>query len=175
MAKAKVATAERGVVKHPAGDYLLMPSSGHCSTRHHEGCKHVYVHDMGVHRITVCGCDCHAAVDLNEAIMRAHEKAAEIRVIVDIPAIEGLKQRKSTNEDGTPKVKTPRTTKGNGPACKCGCGDKTAGGNYLPGHDSRHLAALVDQVRNGGLGDRAELRAQLPSDALRAKFDKRVS
>lgn len=54
--------------------------------------------------------------------------------------------------------------------CGCGCGQRTSGGTYLPGHDAKHVsktvAAMVDatnpKVREG-------LVAALPTEALRAK------
>ena len=33
--------------------------------------------------------------------------------------------------------------------CNCGCGGKTRGGEFLPGHDSKLYAAIIDEV--GGL------------------------
>jgi hypothetical protein len=33
--------------------------------------------------------------------------------------------------------------------CKCGCGERTSGGNFLPGHDQKLRTMLVDEV--GGL------------------------
>lgn len=43
-----------------------------------------------------------------------------------------------------PKPKpTPR-------ACVCGCNEMTKGGEFLPGHDARHKAALIREVKAGG-------------------------
>ena len=33
--------------------------------------------------------------------------------------------------------------------CHCGCGGFTKGGRYLPGHDAKHKAALVEATRKG--------------------------
>jgi hypothetical protein len=41
----------------------------------------------------------------------------------------------------TPRGETPAT----GPECQCGCGERTKGGKYRPGHDARHHAALKRQ------------------------------
>ncbi len=30
--------------------------------------------------------------------------------------------------------------------CACGCGELTAGGNFEPGHDSKTLSAIVEEV-----------------------------
>lgn len=35
---------------------------------------------------------------------------------------------------------TPKPAEG--PACRCGCGDRTRGGMYLPGHDARHVSEI---------------------------------
>lgn len=35
------------------------------------------------------------------------------------------------------------------PLCTCGCGEHTKGGNWLPGHDQKLLAAIASAV--GGL------------------------
>lgn len=56
--------------------------------------------------------------------------------------------------------------------CKCGCGEKTGGGLYRPGHDARHVSALVNQYRVGSI-DRDEAHRILEhSDKLQTKFDK---
>lgn len=39
--------------------------------------------------------------------------------------------------------------------CRCGCAGATKGGNYLPGHDSQHLARLRSEVRGGRSLDEA--------------------
>lgn len=54
-------------------------------------------------------------------------------------------------------------------ACKCGCGRPT-GSTYAPGHDAKHVSLMIQEVLAGDT-DREAARAQLPSMALRIKFD----
>lgn len=35
------------------------------------------------------------------------------------------------------------------PKCACGCGDRTGGGTYLPGHDAKHKSSLVKEAMAG--------------------------
>lgn len=63
---------------------------------------------------------------------------------------------------------------GPAPDCRCGCGEKTGGGNYRPGHDARHVSKLTAAIKSGETTlDRA--LADLPSDKLRDKLSKAVS
>lgn len=36
-----------------------------------------------------------------------------------------------------------------GPECMCDCGDRTAGGRFLPGHDSKLKSRLAKQAKGG--------------------------
>ncbi len=52
----------------------------------------------------------------------------------------------------TERQRPPRTGRRWNPGtreCRCGCAGVTKGGNYLPGHDSQHLARLTKEVRGG--------------------------
>jgi hypothetical protein len=40
-------------------------------------------------------------------------------------------------------------TKINAPECLCGCGGRTKGGRFLPGHDAKLKKALVADARAG--------------------------
>jgi len=33
--------------------------------------------------------------------------------------------------------------------CKCGCGEMTKGGTYRPGHDAKHMSAVLKAARVG--------------------------
>lgn len=57
--------------------------------------------------------------------------------------------------------------------CLC-CGETTGGGNYRPGHDSKHLTMLATGVKEG-LRTLEDAQSHLPTDALRAKLAKRVA
>lgn len=61
-------------------------------------------------------------------------------------------------------------------ACLCGCGEPT-GGTFRPGHDARMVSALVATAVADGLTKTgiAKLAKNLPSDALRAKFERAVA
>lgn len=43
-------------------------------------------------------------------------------------------------------------------SCACGCGGKTKGGEFLPGHDSRHKVRLKKAAAEGNIKARAELQ-----------------
>lgn len=58
--------------------------------------------------------------------------------------------------------------------CTCGCGGRTKGGFYLPGHDSTHLVALVTGVRAGALEPEEALAEVAHSEKLQAKLAARV-
>lgn len=59
------------------------------------------------------------------------------------------------------------------PTCKCGCGVDCSV-HYRPGHDARHVKQLVTQTMEA-TPPAPNLRDQLPSDGLRAKFDKQLA
>ncbi|HUN38488.1 MAG TPA: NUDIX domain-containing protein [Trebonia sp.] len=50
--------------------------------------------------------------------------------------------------DPNPAPAKPKIEPGH---CHDGCGAKTKGGNYLPGHDSKHVSQLVASVKNGDI------------------------
>lgn len=55
---------------------------------------------------------------------------------------------------GTGIARLPQAPSG-GPLCKCGCGERTKGGRFRPGHDSRYHQALKDmaaRLLTGGQG-----------------------
>lgn len=66
---------------------------------------------------------------------------------------------------------TDKTTNLN--ACLCGCGGSTRG-TFQPGHDARMVSQLVAVVvaENLTKAGVAKLAKTLPSDALRAKFER---
>lgn len=57
-----------------------------------------------------------------------------------------------------------------GAGCRCGCGGSPRTAAYLPGHDSRHLSALLGAVRGGSLSLNAALAELAHSERLQAKF-----
>lgn len=69
-----------------------------------------------------------------------------------------------------PRPKAEKVT----PPCKCECGELTGGGMYRPGHDSRHVKRLVEEVRHGSKSA-VIAQGELPSDALRGKLDKQLA
>ena len=58
--------------------------------------------------------------------------------------------------------------------CMCGCGEKTGGGNYRPGHDARHVSQLVASIKAGS-EKLEDVIDELPSQALRDKLTKAVN
>lgn len=96
-----------------------------------------------------------------QQIRQANEKAV-LRMIA-----EG--RRSAPRVKSEPKPKTGK--------CLC-CGETTGGGKFLPGHDARLLSRFVTSVREGEKKldvARSEFAALGVSDALLAKFDKRVA
>lgn len=63
-----------------------------------------------------------------------------------------------------PKPATPAAPKDK-PLCRCGCGERTGGGSYRPGHDARHVSQLKQAVV-----DKTMTRAQALAAARKAEF-----
>lgn len=76
-----------------------------------------------------------------------------------------------TGTDTTPR--TPSTAKPLVGLCRC-CGGATKGGAFLPGHDSRYLSRLVEQVKTGDLIGHDALAMLADKPALQAKLEKRL-
>lgn len=56
------------------------------------------------------------------------------------------------------------------------CGAPTSGGNYLPGHDSKHLAILIADIKNNQYTLQDVLKSnQLPRTNIRSKLVKRLA
>jgi hypothetical protein len=103
------------------------------------------------------GCRADRAERHNER-RRAERGEATTRV----PVRPGAKPRKRA-------PRGPKWTPG-ARACTCGCGGTTRGGRYLPGHDSRHLAALRTDVRSRALTVEGALAEVAHSERLQAKL-----
>lgn len=58
--------------------------------------------------------------------------------------------------------------------CKCGCGEKTGGGLYRPGHDARHVSQLVAKVKAGDLALHDAVEEVAHSQKLQDKLRKAV-
>ncbi|QBZ73222.1 hypothetical protein SEA_THERESITA_33 [Microbacterium phage Theresita] len=67
----------------------------------------------------------------------------------------------------------PQETPAGGPECLCGCGGRTKGGRYLPGHDAKHVAWQASLVQNSLLTPKQAL-AELPTPALHNKLVARL-
>lgn len=60
--------------------------------------------------------------------------------------------------------------------CTCGCGGKTKGGKFLPGHDARFVSQQVEKVLNKTVKEADARKATAAaSDSLGAKFDKSLA
>lgn len=66
-----------------------------------------------------------------------------------------------------------RETPTEGPECTCGCGGRTKGGRYLPGHDAKHVAWQAAMVQSAHITPEQAL-AELPSPALHNKLAQRL-
>lgn len=69
-----------------------------------------------------------------------------------------------TQEKAKPKA-APKPPKD----CLCGCGGQTKGGNYLPGHDSRHASMVAADAQQVPVAQRDAIYDRLPTEALKAK------
>lgn len=88
--------------------------------------------------------------------------------------IHGGSARSSRDVKGPRSTVKPKATKKRPKdgdlSCRCGCLGRTRGGWYRPGHDSLHLARLIDSVRGGRLRLLAATEALAHSPRLRAKL-----
>lgn len=57
-----------------------------------------------------------------------------------------------------------------GEGCRCSCGGTPRTSVYLPGHDTRHLSALLAGVRDGSLSTNSALGELAHSERLQAKL-----
>lgn len=73
-------------------------------------------------------------------------------------------------------VKTKKTPAKAAKDCTCNCGGKTKGGTFLPGHDARHISALVNLVL-AQPAQEGEFRNEVKglSEALQKKFEKSLA
>ena len=163
----------------------LKHNCGFCSTNNHEHCA-VVISNRG--EPWYCPCSCAKSL---ERVERRTEQAKsnldfgkgnKTTPAVRTPTAGASPSHDQTDPETTP-ARAPRAPRpaAHTPPCRCGCGETTKGGNYRPGHDSRHLARLTsayfaarerlessEDILAAGL-------AELPSDQLRAKLTKAVS
>lgn len=119
-----------------------------------------------------------AEANARSTAARRAKREAE-RMVADVPVVQavapstwqpvGKSLAMATGPKRTRELRPARPTSG---TCRC-CGEPTKGGNYLSGHDSRHLAALAAAVLNGSPVEVA--LGQLPSEALQLKLVKRLA
>ena len=74
------------------------------------------------------------------------------------------------DEQKAPKAKKEKPAKD----CTCGCGGQTRGGNYLPGHDSRHVAQTAAEAVKVKGAQREAIIKRLPTEALQGKARDKV-
>lgn len=119
---------------------------GWCMTGHHEG------HGPG---------ECWSVIDPDKpCVCYCHDRDKQAALIKELRA----KPQTTVEPKTKAPAKRPRP-KTSGKPCVCGCGETTGGGNYRPGHDSRHVSRVV--AGEASLDD-------LPTEALRAKARKRM-
>lgn len=96
-----------------------------------------------------------------------------------IQELREIKERVNMAKIQDNKAKTEKVAKApkEPTYCVC-CGEATKGGKFLPGHDARHVATLVEAVlsKNQTKAQAAKgLKDVGASDALQAKFDKSLT
>jgi hypothetical protein len=80
------------------------------------------------------------AADMIARITKRTEPVAAAAPKKDAPKVKA----KADKPKAEPKAEKPKAEpKPKGQLCECGCGGMTKGGRYLPGHDSKHRAALA--------------------------------
>lgn len=82
-------------------------------------------------------------------------------------AIETFENWLNSRTPEAPKAKAVLPAWAHGCRCNCGFPTNNPKSNYLPGHDARHAGIVGRAILAGG--NKAELLATLPTEALRAK------
>lgn len=156
---------------------------GFCSTGSHATCKGGIRNGNGT--VIVCGCECAAdkpqwchichstdefdltrpwlCGDVDECNARLTKRLLSDPIYVEITKFQ-------SQAVDIRRIKSGRTAG----ACLC-CGEATRGGKFLPGHDSRFLAAKLAEVHAGKVtsADQIKVVADV-SPALATKFEKRL-
>lgn len=160
---------------------------GFCSTNNHDRCVGTLVHK--VDQIWTCPCTATPSCGAPRCVQcGAREHVDPVKAVcLDQDACNDQRERARrdwlhTNVGSIPErartehKPTVTAIKQKVGSCIC-CGEPTKGGLFLPGHDARWLSTQVQCWSNGGI-DRLEVREYMKSrgvsDALLAKFDKRV-
>lgn len=156
---------------------------GFCSTGSHATCKGGIRNGNGT--VLVCGCEC--ATDKSQWCHICHSTDPEDLTRPWLCGdVDGCTARLTTRLMNHPiyvemtkfksqavdirRVKSGRT----GGECLC-CGEPTRGGRFLPGHDSRFLAARLAEVQAGTVSQEDQIKVVIDvSPALAAKFEKRL-
>ena len=166
----------------------LKHNCGFCSTNNHEHCA-VVISNRG--ELWYCPCSCAKSLERVERrteqakrnldFRKSNKSGRKTTPAVQTPTAGASPSHDQTDPETTP-ARAPRAPRpaAHTPPCRCGCGETTKGGNYRPGHDSRHLTRLTAayfaaRERLEGSEDvLAAGLAELPSDQLRAKLTKAV-
>lgn len=128
-----------------------------------------------------CGCEYSLGIRCKECgrkgtALDIHGQCADRRdcanAIAAAYAVKTAERRKRAAV--APPKKTGGRAQGSPRDCKCGCGEKTGGGLYRPGHDARHVSNLVAHVKAGELDVEAARDAVAHSDKLVAKLEKAI-
>ena len=126
---------------------------GWCLTGHHENCKPSATNGDG--SLVSCHCSCE----------KTPRSASENPTPTEVPPDPYEFEREPR-----------RPLSGYGPSCLC-CGTPTRGGKFLPGHDSKHLSVLVEQITTGQVTLDEALDACTNdglSDAFKGKLKRRL-
>jgi hypothetical protein len=104
--------------------------------------------------LSVCPCPNHTQEQIDNAVATAR---ASIQHQKEVSRV--------ADEQKAPKAKKEKPVKD----CTCGCGGQTKGGNYLPGHDSRHVSQTSAEALKVQGAAREQIIKRLPTEALQAK------
>ena len=80
------------------------------------------------------------------SVRRYTEEKSNQTVTVQAVSTEEVERQVAKARKAQEKREAKRA---NGNSCECGCGGKTGGGRYLPGHDAKHKSALVKAALAG--------------------------
>lgn len=169
---------------------------GFCLNNNHEKCVQV-IENGKAHGLWTCGCEeatCGGRILLCIKCKRKHDDVTpDTRQCVDMDAcaarIQARREADPTYHFITQIIeeskmaqaaekaeKREKVTKVKEADCSCGCGGKTKGGKFLPGHDARFVSEQVGHVL-GKNKTEAAARKEVSSisEALGAKFDKSLT
>lgn len=154
---------------------------GFCQTNSHDHCPSV-IRNGDPDHLVKCPCECPASQQLRCLVCNNRtddEISPDTYTCKDAGACmaEYNRKRQAALDHLYPKgLETHyRPTTNTGKDCKCGCGERTSGGQFRPGHADKLVASLAKKIKAGGVSvdDAREMLLQI-SEGLLKKLDARL-